>query len=229
MTEVETKLFDIARIEKLYDKDPLAISENLINSMQEVLQYDDDIYRVEMALEKGRGNCYAWAQIGALALESWGMQSALVLSQTHAHLAAEIHGTIMFIDPLTGHAHDMTREAAKQNGLQSMTGLVHLYRDCIPDAFEDGEFTLFFREEQRDDTYKWHVDRLDGSLRDSDIAPYKQHSAHVLYDSSQIQDVLLAIGDLSRYSMTRSPKYFERYDELRQYVPNFIQIDEPSV
>lgn len=224
MTYIETELNDFTRFKKPIDKSPAEVALEAVNIVGSYIQYDDDIYRADLALKKEKGNCYAWAHLGAIVLESWGIQSSIVLDRTHAHLATKIHDEILFVDPIPGKVNDLTREAVQRIGLQSNFGLVSAYRNTLPKALEHSETILFIRQEIGHEKADWKVDRR------TTIAPgvpeknYKTDTAHIVFDATMAPDVLYAIGDLRRYYVTDSPKYTERYDELKQYIPDFINV-----
>ncbi len=219
----ETEL-DFSSFDKPKTKDPIAVAEHLNELLSTYLSYDEYIYRPELALSKEKGNCYAWAQLGALALESWDMPTAIVLDRSHAHIATQIDKNILFIDLVPGRVRDIAREANCRNGLHSSLGLLSLYREYLPQAFEDTEFTLFFRQEIEADSSPWCVDKRNVIASDRREKNYRVDSAHLIFDSTKAADVLNAIGDLQRYSELKSEKYYYRYDELQQYIPDFVTI-----
>lgn len=223
MTTYETDL-DFSKFDKPNTKDPIAIGEHLNKLLSEHISYDEYIYRPDLALRKEKGNCFAWAQLGAIALESWGMPTAIVLDERHAHIATLINKTVLFIDLVPGRMSDITREAVLRNGFQSSQGLLSLYREYLPQAFEDEDFTLFFRQEIEADSSPWRVDKRNTIASDRREKNYRIDTAHLIFDSSKAADVLQAVGDLQRYSELKSEKYDERYSELQQYIPDFVTI-----
>ena len=226
MTLLESQKSDFSQHERPKTSDPFAVAEHLIQLVGSQIIYEENIYRPELALSREKGNCYAWSQLGAIALESWGMPSAVVLSQTHAHVVSKIHNSIIFIDLTSGHANDIKREAVRQNGMNGSQDLERHYNDLLPQAFEDREFTLFFRKEFDGESLSWQADRRYAIASSHRERLYSESSAHLIFDSSQAADVLQAIGDLKRYFIQDSPKFHDRFDELSQYIPDFISFNE---
>ena len=198
----------------------LELAADWINENLPFVQ-DSRIYRPEMAWLSG-GNCYAQA-LGCIALlEEWEIPAGIVLDNQHAEVVADTPVGVFFVDPMFPEIRKPHREDSRHSGF----GLGNLYSDLLPQMLRDGDFvTYFYREHPDTGNEDWRAIQTSAIRGQTDIVPYE--NAHIIVDGRQGKDMLLAIGDLSRYSMTKPDKYVDEYHNLAQYVPDFIDLPPP--
>lgn len=204
-------------------RDPLAVGEHLINLLHGYLSYHSYFYEPDMALEKEGGNCFAWANIGAAALERWEFPSGIVLTEHHAHIVSRIMNHTVFIDPLSQQAHTAQGEATRQHGVHLARGLGDLYEELVTPALSSGaRFAILFGKNAGDRVWgPWQVKQAVNASEPTaeDLSP---DYTHMIFSADQADTVLNAIGDLTRYKEVKPEKFYSQYGRLTSVIPQFV-------
>ena len=209
---------------------PDALAKSVLNWILDNIPYSNNgIYRPELAVKRGGGNCYAQALGGLALLDHWDVPSGIVLDGYHAHVVVLANSKVQFIDPYSGRQSGI-RNPLQEGLTRDSANLGNLYSTNLPTALADGSFIHYYYQDNSVIDNIWHLQETT-TLRGNTSLDIT-NNPHVIVDSALGQEMLPAIGDLLRYhSKTKDYDHIDynmKYERLIDSVPDFIDPLTPS-
>lgn len=215
---------------------PFDIAEEMVDWTRANAPYQPcNFYRPEMAIKHGAVNCYGVAQAVVQLAEKWGYPAAIALDKEHAAPFIKI-GEILFCIETIDHEKpvrtmevqvtrraDLSETCDRQRGYQHRAELNRLYKQYLPEAMHNGQFSIYFEDQPFYKENEYWIARPTDTIRTLAYGTLSD-DMHIIVDAVQGAEMLCAIGDLKRYKETDPERYEEMLPELLDCVPDFIDL-----